>query len=80
MKSPKRAITSPSEMPRPPRKIRSTDEVVKFSILLDAEVARELDAIAEEMRSSDPFQRPVNRTDVMRAMVRMGIAAYRQQK
>ena len=75
-----KAVPLPSAMPRAPRKIKATDEVVKFSLLLDADMARELDVIAEEMRTSDPFQRPVNRTDVMRAMIRMGIAAYQKQR
>jgi hypothetical protein len=65
-------------MPRRPRKIKPTDDMVKFSVLLDAAMARELDAIAEEMRTTGPFQLPVNRTDVTRAMIRMGIDAYRQ--
>lgn len=78
MKSDDIAVSSTSEMPHPPRKIKATDEVVKFSFLLDAEMARELDRIATEMRKVDPFDRPVNRTDVLRAMLKMGVEAYRK--
>src|SRR4051812_23496556 len=49
-----KALSLPRDMPRATRKIKSTDEVVKFSLLLDAELARELDRIAEEMKAPDP--------------------------
>ena len=73
-------LSSESEMGRPPKKIENTDEVVKFSLLLDADLVRDLTAIGDEMRAGDPLKRIPNRADLVRGMIKMGIDAYRSRK
>lgn len=67
-------------MPRTPKKVESTDQIVKFSLLLDAETVRDLEEIGEEMKSADPLKRTPNRADLVRGMIKMGITAYRSRK
>lgn len=67
-------------MPRPPKKVKPGTGLVNFSFLLDAELAHEVDSVAEQMRKEDPLQRAVTRTDALRALIRTGIAAYRRGK
>ena len=60
-------------MARKPGKIKNDQEVVRVTLLLPADDVREIDAEAERMSESDPYRRTLTRSDVIRALVRVGL-------
>lgn len=55
-------------------------EPFRLHIILPGEVVEEVDAITDQLRSEDPYQRSVTRTDALRILITEAVKARRERR
>lgn len=71
----RKTLIASAGVPRKRQPIEPGPRLVRISCLLEADLAVQVDEVADEMTASQPDRRPATRTEALRALVIGGLQA-----